>query len=183
MKSGGIASGEWKRSVPVLLLSVLLSSCATSYRPARNDRDTGYSESQIAPDQFRVTFQGNADTPLERACDFVLLRCAEVTRQHGFVCFEVLDSINTSSAKNYKIARTDSVPVADSNLRPAPGFPAYAASNDRFLPGVQSTHEETWVYFKPGTSLVIKCFSSKPKKPFTFDATELTLQMKQRYRL
>jgi len=46
-----------------------------------------------------------------------------------------------------------------------------------------TTHEETRIYFKPGTSLTIQCFPSKPEKIFTFNAEEIRQQLKQRYGL
>src|SRR2546430_1266132 len=98
-KMGGVVSGAGRGSVPFVSLLVMLCSCATAYRPAKNGADTGYSESQMALDQFQVTFQGNAHTSLEQANDFALLRCAEIARQHRFNCFAVIDTINTSSAK------------------------------------------------------------------------------------
>ena len=60
---------------------LLLDSCATTYRPLNNG--AGYSDAVIGPDEFRVGFQGNGETSLERAYDFALLRAAEVTRGHG----------------------------------------------------------------------------------------------------
>ena len=52
-------------------------------------------------------FQGNADTSLERAYDFALLRSAEVTLHNGFWFFSVLDVTNTSSTKRYtRVFRT-----------------------------------------------------------------------------
>src|SRR5258707_3696533 len=91
--------------LPFFLGPMLLCSCATPYRPLKNN--TGYSDTTIASNQFRVTFRGNPDTPLERAYDFAMLRCAEVTQEHGFSHFAVLDVVNLSSAKSYTIRQPD----------------------------------------------------------------------------
>jgi len=78
---------------------VLLESCATSFRPLKNG--AGYSDAAVGPEEFRVGFQGNGETSLERAYDFALLRAAEVTRGRGFSHFAVVDTENTSSARDY----------------------------------------------------------------------------------
>src|SRR5690348_3707754 len=81
------------------LAVLLLCSCATPYRPLK--RGTGYASAQVASNEFAISFLGNADTTLERAYDFALLRSAEVTLQNGFSFFSVVKVTNTSSAKRY----------------------------------------------------------------------------------
>jgi hypothetical protein len=44
-------------------------------------------------------------------------------------------------------------------------------------------YEEPRTYFQPGTVLRIKCFTSKPEKPFTFEAATLQQTLKQKYKL
>ncbi len=164
---------------------VLFCSCATPYRPLKNG--AGYSEVEVAPNQFRVSFQGNADTPLDRVYDFASLRAAEIARQHGFSYFAVLDAINTSSAKEYKVRQLNTLAQSQHTDRSpfvSPAVAPYGTSTYRPDPILTAqTHEETRIYFKPSTSLVIKCFSTKPEKPFVFDATELMQQLKQKYGL
>ncbi len=64
------------KEVFLLLASVFslwfLSGCATSYQ--QRGFAGGYSETQLAPDVFRVNFEGNGYTSSERAQDFALLR-------------------------------------------------------------------------------------------------------------
>src|SRR5262245_65287639 len=73
-----------KPSTPILVAfaAFLLSGCATSYQS--NGFTGGYSETQLAPDVFRVAFRGNRYTSPEQARDFCMLRAAELALQHGF---------------------------------------------------------------------------------------------------
>jgi hypothetical protein len=160
-----------------VLAAGLLCSCSTPYRPMKNG--AGYTDQQAAPDEFRVTFQGDGNTSLERVYDFAMLRAAEVTRQHGFSHFAIIGADNTSSVQKYKIP--EHVQPDLSAAPRSPGTPSLYASPGLYPNSILSQDprgtvrvpEETRLYCKPGTSLVIKCFTNKPAKPFTFDAAEL----------
>ncbi len=52
----------------------------------------GFSEVQLDPQTFRVTFKGNEYTSRERVTDFVLLRSAELALAHGFAYFIITES-------------------------------------------------------------------------------------------
>ena len=52
----------------------------------------GYSETQLAADMYRVRFNGNGNTRTDRAVDFCMLRCAELTLEKGFKYFYIIDS-------------------------------------------------------------------------------------------
>src|SRR5258708_2354484 len=165
-------------------LAGLLCSCSTPYRPMKNG--AGYADQQNAPDQFRVTFQGDGNTGLERVYDFAMLRAAEVTRQHGFAHFAIIGANNTSSVQKYKIPEHVQ-PDLSADPR-SPGSPSLYASPGLYPNAVLSQDprgtvrvpEETRLYCKPGTSLVIKCFTNKPAKPFTFDAAELEQSLRRK---
>jgi hypothetical protein len=81
-----------------LLLGPTLSGCAlagaTGYRPAGSDG--GYSELQLAPDMFRVAFQGNIYTSQEQVADMALLRAADLSLAHGASYFVVLNQLRES---------------------------------------------------------------------------------------
>jgi len=55
--------------LPFLLVTVLLSGCATPYQ-RQGFFIAGYSETQLAENVFQVSFQGNQNTGRERASDF-----------------------------------------------------------------------------------------------------------------
>ena len=77
------------RQMFVLALSLMLLGCATPYQ--KNGLTGGFDETILSPNVFRVSFQGNGYTSLERAKDYALLRCAEVSLEHGFKYFVVMD--------------------------------------------------------------------------------------------
>jgi len=65
----------------LLVLLVLLAGSATSYQP--KSFSSGYSETRLREDVFRVSFNGNGYTGRERAADFSLLRSAELALENG----------------------------------------------------------------------------------------------------
>ena len=81
--------GSLKLLIILLAILALLVGCATEYQPA--GVGGGYSETIYSPDVFRVHFDGNEHTPVERSRDFALLRAAELTLQHGYKYFVVIN--------------------------------------------------------------------------------------------
>ena len=72
----------------ILIPVFFLFSCATSYH--HKNFFGGYTDYQLEPDIFRVSFKGNSKTSIERAVDFALLRSAELTLKNGCKYFTVL---------------------------------------------------------------------------------------------
>lgn len=74
--------------------ALALTSCAspTPYQPIASASATqgGYSETQIAPDLWRVTFAGNTLTSRERVEGYLLYRAAELTLERGEDWFEIV---------------------------------------------------------------------------------------------
>ena len=66
-------------------LAIVLAGCAqpTPYVPRQQGQSTGYTDRELAPGRWRVTFTGNSVTPREQVEDFLLLRAAEVTLANG----------------------------------------------------------------------------------------------------
>ena len=74
----------------VPLMAVLLAiGCVSSYQP--RTRHTGFGETQVAPDTYRIDFVGEVQTPQLQVQDFCSLRTAEVTIQNGFAYFVELE--------------------------------------------------------------------------------------------
>ncbi|MGD0061443.1 MAG: hypothetical protein ABSD58_18700 [Verrucomicrobiia bacterium] len=95
---------RWCLNVLAALIPAVLfiTGCGTTpYERADSEADEGYSDSQLQPDVFRVNFRGDEDTPKGRAYDFVLLRAAEVTREHNFSYFAIMKSGNPAAANTY----------------------------------------------------------------------------------
>jgi hypothetical protein len=95
-RRAGRAAG-WVRAgraaLPVLALAaglLALAGCTLEPTPYQPLGDAGgYEESQLGPQLFRVSFRGNRATPETTVLDFALLRCAELTHQHGFTHFVI----------------------------------------------------------------------------------------------
>ena len=73
-----------------LVLALLLSGCVTEYVPSSGG--DGYSETQLSPTSFQVTFRGNTKTTPERAYDFALLRAAELALANKCPHFVVISA-------------------------------------------------------------------------------------------
>ena len=74
----------------VLLCGLLLAGCVTEYTPSSGG--DGYSETQLSPTSFQVTFRGNTKTTPERAHDFALLRAAEIALANRCPHFVVISA-------------------------------------------------------------------------------------------
>jgi hypothetical protein len=77
------------------VLSVLAAGCASPY--TSHGPLGGFSETQEAPDRFRIHFVSIGRTSWERTHDFTLLHAAELTLQHSFQCFEILHGTDFAS--------------------------------------------------------------------------------------
>jgi hypothetical protein len=91
----------WKHAVLVVALTGL-AACQTAapYAPRATGQSTGYTDRELAPGRYRVTFTGNSATPREQVEDDLLLRAAEVTLAAGFSHF-VFDSRDTQAQTRY----------------------------------------------------------------------------------
>lgn len=153
------------------LLWCLLSGCATSYHPS--GFAGGFSDTQLAPDVFRVNFRGNGHTSSERSQDFAMLRAADLCLQHNFTCFALLDQKDSSAAYSY----TTSGEAHTTGTASAYGNTATYSGTTTYSPG------QTYTYYKPRSELMIRCFSKKPDGIYTFDAAFLETSIKQKYRI
>jgi hypothetical protein len=148
---------------------VSLSGCATTYHS--NSYTGGFSETQLAPDTFRVMFSGNSYTSGERAQDFALLRAAELTLQGGFSHFAIVDENNSTTAQTFTTpgqAYTTGSAFGNGNMATYSSFTTYT-------PG------QTYTFYKPQTGLLIKCFQTVPDGVSTFDAAFLQHSIRQKY--
>jgi hypothetical protein len=82
--------------VPAMVLSLailgLLGACKgqpTPYQPAVDGY--GYSEQRIEDNRYRVIFAGNDHTKADRVQNYLLYRAAEVTLNHGYDYFAMVD--------------------------------------------------------------------------------------------
>jgi hypothetical protein len=82
-----------RQLLPVLALCASLAACATEtvYAPARNPSASGFTESRIEQDRWRVSFRGGGGAPAAQVEDYALLRAAQVTLANGYDWFVVDD--------------------------------------------------------------------------------------------
>jgi hypothetical protein len=88
----------------LVLPFLLLLSCATQYQPRA--WAGGYSEVKLAADVYEVTFAANGYTDATTTRNYLLYRCAELTKQNGFDHFIWLsgdDQTSLSLAPNLSV--------------------------------------------------------------------------------
>lgn len=80
---------------------LLLCACATgpAYRPQASDAGIGYSDEQISPTRYRVSFSGDNETTRTQVEDYLLRRAAELTMRAGYNYF-LLDNRSTEADTN-----------------------------------------------------------------------------------
>jgi hypothetical protein len=80
-----------------------LAGCATTptpYQPMGSGKVSGgYSDTQLAPDRYRVTFVGNDYTSRKTVDDYLLYRAAQLTAQNGYQSFKILTNVNESDVE------------------------------------------------------------------------------------
>lgn len=79
------------KKTTLLLCAAALCGCATRYH-RENFFHPGYSDFRVSQDRFCVTFSGNQHTTRDKAEQYVLLRAAELTQNHGYTHFVILGS-------------------------------------------------------------------------------------------
>jgi hypothetical protein len=92
---------SWKHAAALAGLTAL-AACATAapYAPRGPGQSTGYTDRELAPNRYRVTFTGNSSTRREQVEDDLLQRAAEVTLAAGYTHF-VFDTRDTKAQTRY----------------------------------------------------------------------------------
>jgi len=72
----------------LFLIIVLLTNCSTPYQP--KGALGGYSEEKILDNLFRVEFEGNQHSKPEKIQNYLMYRCAELTKEKGFDYFAIV---------------------------------------------------------------------------------------------
>jgi hypothetical protein len=87
------------KRILITLLCLGLAGCATGYHS--RSFTGGYSNMRLQDNIFKITFNGNAYSSLERAGDFALLRSAEITIENGYKYFVVLGANSSVKIASY----------------------------------------------------------------------------------
>jgi hypothetical protein len=85
--------------------ALVLAACATPtpYRPATGSgfARTGYSDEQIEPNRFQISFAGNTLTSRETVERYLLYRAAQLTVERGFDHFILVDRDTERRTRTY----------------------------------------------------------------------------------
>jgi hypothetical protein len=155
------------KGIVYLVLLLGLSSCMeTSYR-STGSMWTGFSDVQLAPNKFRINFNGNITDEKSKIRDFTLLRSAEVTIENGFKYFVVLDEKNL----------TEEI----SSSMPMTSYSSGSLSGGSFSANTQYYGGGTAVFRAPIFNNTIICYTKKPQGLDSYDATFLVNSLKKAY--
>ena len=88
-----------RRRFAPLLLTLALAACTTPtvYAPLATPAGSGFSQTKIESDRWRVTFRGGSDAGRERVADLTLLRAAQLTLEQGYDWFRVTERYGQAS--------------------------------------------------------------------------------------
>jgi hypothetical protein len=154
-----------------LLVTACLVACATGYH--QPGFTGGYSDTQLAPDVFRITFQGNGYTSPDRAQDFALLRAAELTLSHGYRYFGI---VNETAGGNTSSFTTGGQSYTSGHATVV-GSSVYGAATTTYIA------PQTFTFFKPRSGLMIRCFATRPEGGFAFDAAFISNSVRAKYKI
>jgi hypothetical protein len=160
------ASKRWL--APIAILS-LLAGCATPY--SSSGFLGGYSDTALAPDIYRISFQGNGYTSEERTKDFAILRAADLTLSHGYRYFGVVDESNGGRSG---VINMPGHSYTTGNAY-AVGNMVYGSAQTTYVPGASIP------FFFPKSGLLIRCFRERPDGIFAFDAGFVSRSLREKY--
>lgn len=153
----------------VLIATLFLSSCASTYTPRSNFPGfNGYFETQLGENIFQVGFQGDGYDSRERVTDLALLRSAEVALQHGFAYFVIVNMADNSTGASY-VAPTTTQATAT-----AVGSTTYGTAT--------TFGGQSYFFTYPNTTNTIICFKEKPNtQGLVFEARFIVTSLKTKH--
>lgn len=158
------------KTIYLLFITVLFSGCATKYQ--ETGLTGGFSHSQLGPDIFRVTFQGNGFTRKAQAADFALIRAAELTLENGFSHFIIVQSSDVS------MSMTIYTPTQSSTT----GSAQRIGGTTLMQANTTTTGGNAIPMHAPGVELLIRCHRENSAGTW-FDAAFLAKSLKAKYQL
>lgn len=158
------------RFVLPLVASACVAACATAYQP--QGLSGGFTETQIDRNVFRISFNGNGYTSVERAEEMALLRSAEIALKNGFTHFVIADARSRTSYSSF----TTPTQTTTTGTLGTYGNTAYLNAR------TQTTGGQKLTAAKPSTTNTIVCFNGKPEiGVFVYDAQFLFSSLAQKY--
>ena len=165
------------KNLIVLLLCFGICGCATPYQ--KIGFTGGYTDTKIQDDVFKVTFKGNAKLERDRAEDYGLLRCAEVTLENNYNYFVVVDAKSDSKRGAFTTPQS-SYSSGSVNVH---SYGNYASGS--YSGNTQYYGGQTFMYDKPRVTFTIKCYKEKPEleNVFVYDAEQVKTNVKKAYNI
>ena len=160
-----------KHIAACIVSTLLLGACATPYQ--KQGLTGGFTETQLSPETYRISFKANTLTSADQVQDFTLLRAAELTLENGHRYFVVQESVDQTQRHVTVMPAT----TYSSGKMKASGDKAKYESYTSSSPGY--VKEE----FSPGLGMVIRTLDSKPAKGEAYDAVFLVKSLKTKYEL
>jgi hypothetical protein len=132
------------------VLAVLVSGCATPYE--QEGLLGGLNETQVGPNVWRISFQGNGFTTTDRAEDFVLLRGADLALKNGFSYFGLASS---RVDKSYGAITTPVTTTTNAN--------AYVVGNTAYGSATSTSYGGNTIFVSyPSANNTVVMFRDKP---------------------
>jgi hypothetical protein len=133
--------------MPLAVLA--LAACSTPYQEM--GFLGGVNATQIDATTMRISSRGNGFSDIGRMKDYVLLKAAEETVQHGYDLFQVVDAENVSRTDHFSIPEFHSQPVVATGFGPYGPVTAFGS--------VTYTTDRDQAVNKPGEDVTIRMFS------------------------
>ena len=155
----------------ISFLCLLAIGCATPY--ASTSYVGGYSETRMAPDVFRVRFNGNGFTSSERALDFALLRAADLTLRNGYSYYVIVQESSWVATSTHKTRETTTTT----------GSAHTYGNTTRFSANTVTYGGYTYNVSKPRAENTILCLKEKPSSGLAYDAQFVSNEIRRKYDL
>jgi hypothetical protein len=150
-------------------LLLLCVACATPYQPSGGLG--GYSDLRLDEHVVQVRFRGNGYTNEERSADFCMLRCAELTLEHGCRYFQVIEEAQSGEVSSYTTPQTSHT-TGSVYFR---GNQAYGSATTQTYGG------QTHFVSKPRSVQTIHCYCERPEGIPVVDAEVVGNSIRAKY--
>ncbi len=152
--------------ISIVIALIVLAGCATGYK-SDGIFTGGFTETRLQEDMFKINFKGNRYTNRERASDFAMLRCAELTIINGYKYFLIINEDEYDKKSTY---------VAPTRYKTTQ-TPSGGHRTQAYGGGVRNVS-------KPRATYVIKTFHEKPEDmPMAMDARYLMNSIREKYNI
>src|SRR5690554_5494184 len=142
----------------IALSVVLLCSCATGYQKY-NSFSGGFSESRLDENIYRVSFEGNGFTSVQKASDMTMMRASELTARAGYRYFGIISQNQYTNKIEWKQPSTTYIS----------GTARSTGNNQIQYNARANTYGgQTNVISKPGESIMIYMLKEKPGDVFVY---------------